>query len=121
MLTMAGILVAIVPFVIVLGLLVWTSRQERRRHEGKSHFGGLVTSRSRNGHTPVTVPSDDVIRIAWRGRHDWVSPSLRNTLRQLQGRVRVGEATLADLSNLNVLSSEEIDRLTLELGLRYDF
>ena len=33
MLTMAGILIAIVPFVIVLGLLAWSSRREWRRHE----------------------------------------------------------------------------------------
>jgi len=42
MLTLAGILIAIVPFVIVLGLLAWTSRQERRRREVQTRQVALI-------------------------------------------------------------------------------
>ena len=89
--------------------------EERRRYVANSHLGGLATSRSRNGHAPVTVPSDNAIRIAWRGRFDWVSPSLRRVLRELEGRVAVGSATHSELSSSQDLSGEEIDSLTLQL------
>ena len=89
--------------------------EELRRHVTCSHLGGLVKSRSRNGHAPVTISSDDTIRLAWRGRFDWVSPPLRRILRELEGRVTVGSATHSDLSNLKTLTSEEIDSLTLQL------
>ena len=42
MLTLAGILIAIVPFVIVLGLLAWTSRLERRRREVRTRQVALI-------------------------------------------------------------------------------
>jgi hypothetical protein len=89
--------------------------EERRRHVQRTHLGGVAKSRSRSGHVPVTVMADDTIRLAWRGRFDWVSPSLRRVLRELEGRVTVGEATHSDLSNSKGLSSDEIDTLTLQL------
>ena len=42
MLTLAGILIAIAPFVIVLGLLAWTSRRERRRREVHARQVALI-------------------------------------------------------------------------------
>ena len=42
MLTLAGILIAIAPFVIVLGLLAWTSRRERRRREVHTRQVALI-------------------------------------------------------------------------------
>ena len=42
MLTMAGVLVATVPFVIVLGLLAWTGRRERRRREVHTRQVALI-------------------------------------------------------------------------------
>ena len=42
MLTMAGILIAIGPVVVVLGLLAWTSRRERRRHEVHTRQVALI-------------------------------------------------------------------------------
>jgi hypothetical protein len=89
--------------------------EERRRHVTRSHLGGLATSRSRHGHVPVTVPDNHVIRIAWRGRYDWVSPSLRRTLQALHPRVRIGEPTRADLTDLHILTNEEFDNLTRRL------
>jgi hypothetical protein len=89
--------------------------EERRRHVTRSHLGGFVTSRSRNGHVPVTAPENDVIRIAWRGRYDWVSPSLRRALQELRPRVRIGEPTRDDRTDLHALSAGEVDKLTREL------
>jgi hypothetical protein len=88
---------------------------ERRRHVPSSHLGGMVKSRSRSGHVPVTVFGDHTIRLAWRGRFDWISPSLRLVLRELEGRVTVGVATNSDLSNSKELTSEEVDSLMLQL------
>jgi hypothetical protein len=42
MLTLAGILIAIAPFGIVLGLLAWTSRRERRRREVQTRQVALI-------------------------------------------------------------------------------
>jgi hypothetical protein len=89
--------------------------EERRRHVERSHLGGVATSRSRSGHVPVTVTHDNTIRLAWRGRFDWVSPPLRRVLRELEGRVTVGAATNSELSNSKNLNSEEVDSLTLQL------
>jgi hypothetical protein len=89
--------------------------EERRRYVANSHLDGLATSRSRNGHAPVTVPSDNAIRLAWRGRFDWVSPPLHRILRELEGRVAVGSATHSELSSSQNLSGAEIDSLTLQL------
>ena len=88
---------------------------ELRRQVTRTHLGGLATSRSRHGHAPVTVHDSHVIRIAWRGRYDWVSPSLRRTLGELRSRVRIGEPTRADLTDLHALTSKEVDKLTLQL------
>jgi hypothetical protein len=89
--------------------------EERRRQVTKSHLGGMVTSRSRSGHSPVTVVGENVIRVAWRSRFDWIVPSLKRTLRELRGRVRIGERAQADYSDLQNLPVEEIDKLTLQL------
>jgi hypothetical protein len=88
---------------------------ELRRQVTRTHLGGLATSRSRHGHAPVTAHDSHVIRIAWRGRYDWVSPSLRRALGELRPRVRVGEPTRADFTDLHALTSEEVDKLTLQL------
>jgi hypothetical protein len=88
---------------------------ELGRHVSRSYLAGLVTSRSRHGHVPVTVPDSNVIRIAWRGRYDWVSPSLRRTLEELRPRVRIGESTCADFTDLHALTNDEVDRLTRQL------
>jgi hypothetical protein len=84
---------------------------ELSRRVTETHLGGLATSRSRHGHAPVTVAESSVIRIAWRGRYDWVSPSLRRTLAALRTRVRIGETTHVDLSDLQTLTREEVDEL----------
>jgi hypothetical protein len=88
---------------------------ERNRHVTRTHLGGLVTSRSRHGHVPVTAPQVNLIRIAWRGRYDLVTPSLQRTLSELRPRVRIGEPTRADFTELHTLTNSEIDELTRQL------
>jgi hypothetical protein len=63
MLTMAGILVAIVPFVIVLGLLAWTSRRERRRHEVHTRQVALID----RIHKRLGAVASPVVRRSRRG------------------------------------------------------
>jgi hypothetical protein len=89
--------------------------EERRRHVSRSHLGGIVKSRSRHGHVAVTIVGDHTIRLAWRGRFDWVSPSLRHVLRELAGRITIRATTHSVLSTMEPLTSEEIDSLTLRL------
>jgi hypothetical protein len=84
---------------------------ELGRQVTRTHLGGLATSRSRYAHVPVTVPGENVIRIAWRGRHDWVSPSLRRALGELRPRVRVVAPTCADFTDVHALGSKELDKL----------
>jgi hypothetical protein len=88
---------------------------ERLRQVTRSHLGGLAESRSRYGNSHVTVPANDVIRIAWRNRFCWVTPPLGRTLRELKRYVAVGEPTLTDFSNWQTMSDAEVDRLTLQL------
>jgi hypothetical protein len=88
---------------------------ERRRYVSRSYFRGIVKSRSRNGHVPVTILGDNTVRLAWRGRFDWVTPPLSHVLRELRGRITVRETTHSNLSTIEPLTSEEIDTLTLRM------
>jgi hypothetical protein len=88
--------------------------EERRRRAEGVHLGGLVTSSGRHQHVPVTVPRDDLVRIAWRGRQDFVVPRLKNVLRELTATCNVLEPTTEDAANVDVLTAEDLDRLILE-------
>ena len=88
--------------------------EERRRRASGSHFGGFVTSSGRNNHVPVTMPADDLLRLAWRGRFDFVVPSLTKTLRELAAECTVDEPVVEDVADLQTLSNAEVDRLILE-------
>jgi hypothetical protein len=63
----------------------------------------------------VTVLGNNTVRLAWRGRFDWVTPSLHLVLGKLQGRITVRETTRSNLSASEPLSSDEIDNLTLRM------
>jgi hypothetical protein len=89
--------------------------EERRRQVIRTYLWGLVTSRSRQAHSPVTVPGTNVIRLAWRGRFDWITPSLPRTLQELRRRVAIGEATQSDFSDWKSLTDAQIDSLALQL------
>ena len=88
--------------------------EERRRTLPGVHLGGLVTSNSRSNHVPVTLPSDQVLRLAWRGRYDFVVPSLKKVLRELAVHCTITESTVHDVTDVNTLSDQELDRLILD-------
>lgn len=61
--TTASILIAIVPFVIVLGLLAWTSRRERRRLEVRTRQVALID----RIHRRLGAAASPVVRRRRRG------------------------------------------------------
>jgi len=88
--------------------------EERRRHAEGVHLGGLVTSRGRHHHVPVTVAGEDRLRVQWRGRQDFVVPGLKRVLRELAAECTVLESTSEDLRNLNAVSTAEVDQAILD-------
>jgi hypothetical protein len=88
--------------------------EERRRRTTGSHFGGFITSSGRNNHVPVTLPADDVLRLTWRGRFDFVVPSLAKTLGELAAECTVDEPVVESPADLQTLSEAEVDRQILE-------
>jgi hypothetical protein len=88
--------------------------EERRRFVPGKHLAGLVTSRRRNSHVPVSLPDEQTLRLAWRSRFDFITPSLKSVLRELAGHCTIDEAATKDLSDDNLLTGEEVDRLILQ-------
>jgi hypothetical protein len=88
--------------------------EERRRVAEGVHLGGLVTSSGRHHHVPVTVPREDLLRISWRGRQDFVVPWLKSVLRELTAKCMVHESTVDDADNADALTANDLDRLILE-------
>lgn len=88
--------------------------EERRRYKPNEHFGGLVTSRSRNHHVPVSMPSDKVLRLAWLTRFDFIVPTLKKVLRELAVKCTIEDAKVKDVADVQQLAGEEVDRLILE-------
>jgi hypothetical protein len=87
--------------------------EERRREVVHEYLGGFVKSRGRNNHVPVLVPDDHTLRLSWRGRSDFIVPSLEKTLRELGGRCTVGESTKKDVADLDKLTGEEVDQMII--------
>jgi len=87
---------------------------ERRREVSRVYLWGFVKSTGRNNHVPVTLPMENVLRLAWRSRSDFVVPSLQKTLRELAANCAMDEASVKDIANLSDLSDDEIDRLILD-------
>lgn len=88
--------------------------EERRRRTTGSHFGGFITSSGRNNHVPVTLPSDDLLRLTWRGRFDFVVPSLAKTLGELAAECTIVEPVVEGPADMQTLSAAEVDRQILE-------
>jgi hypothetical protein len=88
--------------------------EERSRTVSGSHLGGLVTSRSRNNHVPVSLPTDRVLRLAWRGRYDFIVPSLAKALRELSAECMIEEPSVKDVADVKSLTSDDVDRLIIE-------
>jgi hypothetical protein len=100
--------------VAVLQELAAEIAEERRRYAEGVHLGGLVTSRGRHHHVPVTVVGEDRLRVQWRGRQDFVVPGLKRVLRELAAECTVLEPTSEDLRNLNAMSTAEVDQAILD-------
>jgi hypothetical protein len=88
--------------------------EERRRTVSRVYLGGFVTSKGRNNHVPVTLPMENVLRLAWRGRFDFVVPSLKKTLRELAANCTIDEATVIGRVDLTTLNDAEVDQLILD-------
>jgi hypothetical protein len=87
---------------------------ERRRRITRELFNTGLKSHSRSNHVPVTLPNDSTIRVAWRGKCDYVVPSLSHVLDELIPYCWIDATAERDLSDLDALAPEEIDRLILE-------
>ena len=75
--------------------------------------------RSRMLHFPVSVPEPGVIRVTWRGRQDFVRPSLDSFLAALEGRVRVEEEVSDEAlagTHWHRVSEEEVNAMIVELA-----
>ena len=88
--------------------------EERRRVTASVHLGGFVTARGRNNHVPVWLPSEDVLRLAWRTRTDFIGPSLKKTLRALEANCRVGDPSVDAVAGVDKLTSDDVDRMIIE-------
>lgn len=81
----------------------------------------LVEERQRRAiikgmHQAVTVPTQGVVRIAWRGHGNDVVPSLTRVLEELGQRVKVQDATRTDRGDWSDLSETELDELVAQLA-----
>lgn len=94
----------------------------RAPHE-RVYLGGLRVS-TRASHFPVSLPTPDVVRLAWRGgQGHWAAPSLKRVLAELEQRVAVNEPVRHDRSDWDQLSDAELDEqilLLVESGDRLD-
>jgi hypothetical protein len=87
--------------------------EERRRRAGGIAFFGAVTFSHRTDMQSVTAPEKDLIRVAWRTRTEWITPSLRRVFEALEGHVTIAAAETRDDSHADQMSGEELDRLIL--------
>jgi hypothetical protein len=88
--------------------------EERRRYAEGVHLGGLVTSRGRHQHVPVTAVGDSRLRIHWRGRQDFVVPGLKLVLRELSAECTVLEPMSEDVRNQNAISTTDVEQAILD-------
>ncbi len=88
---------------------------ERRRKTTRKHLGGLVTVSGRSNHVPVTMPADNLVRITWKSRHDFVRPRIDRVLQSLTNRIAVvGDSAPAKTANWEELADDELDDLVLQ-------
>jgi hypothetical protein len=74
----------------------------------------LITSSGRNSHVPVTLPAENILRLTWRGRFDFVVPPLTKVLRELAAECTLDEPIEERPADLQPLSAAEVDRQILE-------
>jgi len=84
-------------------------KANRHRAQPERVSLGFIRVRDTPSNFVVSLPEDDVIRIAWRGEHTWIAPSLPRTLASLEGRVAIGETSRRDGKALAQLSEADLD------------
>ncbi|REK15616.1 MAG: hypothetical protein DWQ37_09110 [Planctomycetota bacterium] len=93
----------------------------RQTRQPERVFLGFIRSRARLTHFPVSLPSPEVIRIAWRGGYNHaVVPSLRRALAELSQHAEIAEPAGETRKASSQISDAEIDDRVLELVKRGD-
>lgn len=108
------IFVAPVPEEIVAAL-----HAENRRKNPERRFLG-ITVRGGEKRSPVTIPAANVLRLAWTGKHAWVSPRLGRVLSMLDGYVTVDAETRENRTEWRTMSDPQFDELVLNMVQRGD-
>ncbi len=81
----------------------------------KNYFGIGISTRIT--HFPVSLPSANRIRIAWRGGlGNWISPSLTHVLHRLAGQTKVAEPIHQQQQDWSKLTEAELDALIFDLA-----
>jgi hypothetical protein len=61
------------------------------------------------------MPADNLVRIAWKSRHDFVRPSIDRVLQSLSNRIAVvGSTAPAKMVDWDELADDELDNLVLQ-------
>lgn len=97
------------------GLLKRAIDVERKRQTSKSWFGGLVTVRGRSNHVPIALVDNDVIRVRWRSRHDFLRPGLDHVLDRFSIYVNVADDNREREADESLISDEQMDTRVLQL------
>ncbi len=84
--------------------------QERTRRVTRSLCRGWITTSGRSNHVPVTLPADEVLRIAWKSRSDWLRPGLDTVLESLAFQLNVPPRPAAEAESS--LAAPDWDRAT---------
>lgn len=88
----------------------------RNRQPSEQVYLGGIRVTTRASHFPVSLAATNIVRVAWRGGiGNWVVPSLRRVLKELEPRVCVTEANRHDRGDWQQLSETELDEQILQL------
>jgi len=85
-----------------------------RREKGPLR-GRFIKSQGYAVHNPVSIPECDVIRVTWRDRQDWLSPSIRKALDLFGQYVAIDADERVERETWDKLSDDEFDDAVLEL------
>ena len=89
--------------------------KERGRRTNQKFLGGLITTSGRANHVPVLAPRDNLVRVAWKSRHDFLRPKIDDVLDKLAEHVQVVEDQVQDASDdFYKIPDSRIDERILE-------
>lgn len=94
-------------------------REENRRKNPEQRFLG-ITVRGGEQRSSVTIFAPNVLRVAWSGKHAWVTPRLGRVLSMLDGYVEVHDAAHDDRSDWRSMTDPQFDELVLSMVERGD-